>query len=167
MYSDPTERRLTRNPRFSKMKRFNVDSPSFTPSILSGNGTASKKSTISPKAASAAPFQPRVAASRMPSDPEPWTSPLTGKGSNTSTPTMRQDLGNAEWTVAEAQEFVPGGFDAAHVVGPSLLPFVYLLSLLPIFPSSFFHPPSFFSLSNFLQCLVPLPVKSCIHLSEA
>jgi PAB-dependent poly(A)-specific ribonuclease subunit 3 len=48
-------------------KRFNVDSPSFTPSLLSGNGVAGpKKSTaISPKAASAAPFQPRGASSRM------------------------------------------------------------------------------------------------------
>ncbi|KAJ6032006.1 PAB-dependent poly(A)-specific ribonuclease subunit 3 [Penicillium herquei] len=96
--------------KISNKKRFNVDSPSFTPSLLSGNGTsAPKKSTISPKAASAAPFQPRVAASRMASDPEPWSSPLTGKGSNTSTP-MRQET--PDWT--EVQEFVPAVYDG-HV----------------------------------------------------
>ncbi|KAJ5147117.1 PAN2-PAN3 deadenylation complex subunit PAN3 [Penicillium atrosanguineum] len=83
-------------------KRFNVDSPSFTPSLLSGNGTGPKKSNpISPKAANAAPFQPRPATSR----------------SNTSTPTMRQEPGTPDWTLAEVQEFVPGGFEGAHV-GP-------------------------------------------------
>ncbi|BAE64891.1 unnamed protein product [Aspergillus oryzae RIB40] len=48
-------------------RRLNVDSPSFTPSLLSSNGsspttasvTAKKAATISPKAANAAPFQPR------------------------------------------------------------------------------------------------------------
>ncbi|CBF88820.1 uncharacterized protein ANIA_10121 [Aspergillus nidulans FGSC A4] len=52
-------------------KRFNVDSPSFTPSLLPSNGSSptssssslKKSSTISPKAANAAPFQPRTAAS--------------------------------------------------------------------------------------------------------
>ncbi|KAJ5291988.1 PAB-dependent poly(A)-specific ribonuclease subunit 3 [Penicillium angulare] len=99
----------------SNRKRFNVDSPSFTPSLLSGNGTSTpkKSTTISPKAASAAPFQPRVAASRMASDPEPWTSPLTGKGSNATTP--RQEAGTPDWTVADVQEFVPGVFDGSHV----------------------------------------------------
>ncbi|KAK9852001.1 hypothetical protein MYU51_008955 [Penicillium brevicompactum] len=41
-------------------KRFNVDSPSFTPSSLSGNGAPKKSTAISPKAVSAAPFQPRT-----------------------------------------------------------------------------------------------------------
>ncbi|KAJ5578429.1 PAN2-PAN3 deadenylation complex subunit PAN3 [Penicillium hispanicum] len=85
----------------SNKKRFNADSPSFTPSLLSGNGTSvpKKSTTISPKAASAAPFQPRVASSR----------------SNTSTPTLRQEAGTPDWTVAEVQEFVPQGFDGTHV----------------------------------------------------
>ncbi|OQD78146.1 hypothetical protein PENDEC_c001G04119 [Penicillium decumbens] len=87
----------------SNKKRFNVDSPSFTPSLLSGNGTSGPKKSnpISPKAANAAPFQPRPAASR----------------SNTSTPTMRQETGTPDWTLAEVQEFVPQGFEASHV-GP-------------------------------------------------
>ncbi|ODM18700.1 PAB-dependent poly(A)-specific ribonuclease subunit pan3 [Aspergillus cristatus] len=81
-------------------KRFNVDSPSFTPSLLSTNGstTPTKKTTatISPKAANAAPFQPRSVSSR----------------SNSSTPSSCQDTQTPDWTVAEAQEFVPQGFDA-------------------------------------------------------
>lgn len=45
-----------------------------------------------------------------------WFSLLTGKGSNTSTPTMRQEAGTPDWTVADVQEFVPSGFEGAHVV---------------------------------------------------
>lgn len=39
-------------------KKFNVDSPSFTPASLAVNG-ASKTPGLSPKAANAAPFKPR------------------------------------------------------------------------------------------------------------
>ncbi|CAG8019312.1 unnamed protein product [Penicillium salamii] len=76
-------------------KRFNVDSPSFTPSLLSGNGvSAPKKSTaLSPKAVSAAPFQPR-----------------TSTRSNTSTPSGRSEA-TQDWTVADVQEFIPQSFD--------------------------------------------------------
>ncbi|KAJ5430698.1 Zinc finger CCCH-type [Penicillium cf. griseofulvum] len=93
---DPSK--LNANQSDSK-KRFNVDSPSFTPSLLSGNGvSAPKKSTaISPKAASAAPFQPRTTSSR----------------SNTSTPTTRSEAVQ-DWAVADVQEFVPQGFE--HVL---------------------------------------------------
>lgn len=50
----------------SSKKGLNVDSPSFTPSLLSTNDTSSKKTTtISPKAASAAPFLPKSVTSRM------------------------------------------------------------------------------------------------------
>ncbi|KAJ5624866.1 PAN2-PAN3 deadenylation complex subunit PAN3 [Penicillium lagena] len=76
-------------------KRFNVDSPSFTPSLLSGNGASTpKKSTISPKAANAAPFQPRTAASPA-----------------------RHETATPDWTVADVQEFVPQGFDVAPLQG--------------------------------------------------
>ncbi|CAI7608445.1 unnamed protein product [Penicillium glandicola] len=90
---DPSK--LNANQSDSK-KRFNVDSPSFTPSLLSGNGvSAPKKSTaISPKAASAAPFQPRTTSSR----------------SNTTTPTTRSEAVQ-DWAVADVQEFVPQGFE--------------------------------------------------------
>ncbi|KAL4787429.1 hypothetical protein BJX76DRAFT_318590 [Aspergillus varians] len=88
-------------------KRFNVDSPSFTPSLLPSNGSSptssssslKKASTISPKAANAAPFQPRTASSR----------------SNASTPGPRQETMAPEWSVAEAQEFIPQGFDTTHM----------------------------------------------------
>ena len=45
----------------SVQKRLNVDSPSFTPASLSVNGSSlpSKTKGLSPKAASAAPFQPK------------------------------------------------------------------------------------------------------------
>ncbi|KAE8151961.1 PAB-dependent poly(A)-specific ribonuclease subunit pan3 [Aspergillus avenaceus] len=84
-------------------RRLNVDSPSFTPSLLSSNGsspttatvTAKKTTTISPKAANAAPFQPR--------------------GSNTSTPSGRAETMTPDWSVAEVQEFVPQGFEATHM----------------------------------------------------
>jgi PAB-dependent poly(A)-specific ribonuclease subunit 3 len=45
--------------------------------------------------------------------PAPKT-PLTGKGSNTSTP--RQEVGTPDWSMAEVQEFVPQGFEGAHMV---------------------------------------------------
>ncbi|KOC11949.1 PAB-dependent poly(A)-specific ribonuclease subunit PAN3 [Aspergillus flavus AF70] len=88
-------------------RRLNVDSPSFTPSLLSSNGsspttasvTAKKAATISPKAANAAPFQPRNITSR----------------SNTSTPSGRAETMTPDWSVAEVQEFVPQGFDTAHM----------------------------------------------------
>ncbi|KAJ5682615.1 PAB-dependent poly(A)-specific ribonuclease subunit 3 [Penicillium macrosclerotiorum] len=94
--------KVAANQAESNKKRFNVDSPSFTPSLLSGNGASApkKSTTISPKAASAAPFQPRTAAASR---------------SNTSTPTARQEAGTPDWTVAEVQEFVPQGFEGAHV----------------------------------------------------
>ena len=48
-------------PDISIKKRFNVDSPSFTPSSLAVNGSniIAKTPGLSPKAANAAPFRPR------------------------------------------------------------------------------------------------------------
>ncbi|KAA8651660.1 PAN-complex poly(A)-binding subunit PAN3 [Aspergillus tanneri] len=91
----------------SNKRRLNVDSPSFTPSLLSSNGsspttssaTTKKVTTISPKAANAAPFQPRNISSR----------------SNTSTPSARQETMSPDWSVAEVQEFVPQAFDTSHL----------------------------------------------------
>ncbi|GAB1212403.1 PAB-dependent poly(A)-specific ribonuclease subunit 3 [Aspergillus terreus] len=88
-------------------RRLNVDSPSFTPSLLSSNGssptsssaTLKKTTTISPKAANAAPFQPRGISSR----------------SNASTPSARAESAAPDWSVAEVQEFVPQGFETSHM----------------------------------------------------
>ncbi|KKA17634.1 PAB-dependent poly(A)-specific ribonuclease subunit PAN3 [Rasamsonia emersonii CBS 393.64] len=86
----------------SSKKRLNVDSPSFTPSHLAANGSSAPKkptSSISPKAASAAPFQPKSLNSR----------------SNTSTPSSRPETTTQDWSVAEVQDFVPQGYDASQV----------------------------------------------------
>lgn len=102
-------------------KRFNVDSPSFTPSVLSTNGSpvAKKATTISPKAASAAPFQPKTAVFRMScfisgSDTGVQVT-KQAQGSNPGTPAVGQENALPEWTVAEVQEFVPQGLDT-HTV---------------------------------------------------
>ncbi|OJD23498.1 PAB-dependent poly(A)-specific ribonuclease subunit PAN3 [Blastomyces percursus] len=82
-------------------KRLNVDSPSFTPSLLNGSGAKkpAATATISPKAASAAPFLPKGIISR----------------SNASTPPIRQDTSTPEWIVADIPDFVPQAFDAVQV----------------------------------------------------
>ncbi|PGH15964.1 PAB-dependent poly(A)-specific ribonuclease subunit PAN3 [Helicocarpus griseus UAMH5409] len=83
----------------SNKKRLNVDSPSFTPSLLNGSAGSKKTATISPKAVSAAPFLPKGIISR----------------SNASTPPIRQDTSTPEWTVADVPDFVPQAFDASQV----------------------------------------------------
>lgn len=83
-------------------KSFNVDSPSFTPSFLSAtenlsvNASANgKKATgISPKAANAAPFLPKSAAS------------------------LRVDASTPEWTM-DAQEFIPQSYNTSHMANGS------------------------------------------------
>ncbi|QSS65255.1 PAB-dependent poly(A)-specific ribonuclease subunit pan3 [Histoplasma capsulatum] len=83
-------------------KRLNVDSPSFTPSLLNGSAGPKKPAattTISPKAASAAPFLPKGIISR----------------SNASTPPVLQDTSTPEWIVADIPDFVPQGFDTGQV----------------------------------------------------
>ncbi|RVX72570.1 hypothetical protein B0A52_03966 [Exophiala mesophila] len=75
-------------------KMLNVDSPSFTPSFLSPNGsnaiTVKKPAGISPKAASAAPFMPKAIITR-PSNTTP----------------LRQDARTPDWVLSDLQEFVP------------------------------------------------------------
>ncbi|KAK2792891.1 PAB-dependent poly(A)-specific ribonuclease subunit 3 [Onygenales sp. PD_12] len=80
-------------------KRFNVDSPSFTPSLLNGSAASKKTATISPKAASAAPFLPKGIISR----------------SNASTPPIRQDSSTPEWAIGDIPDFVPQGYDPSQV----------------------------------------------------
>lgn len=45
---------------------------------------------------------------------------LTVQGPSSATPTARHGTGTPEWTVAEAQEFVPQAFDASHLVSLQL-----------------------------------------------
>ncbi|KAL8789986.1 MAG: hypothetical protein Q9213_000872 [Squamulea squamosa] len=88
----------------SVKKRFNVDSPTFTPASLAANGNQNKpKSTgISPKFANAAPFKPKGAGiGSRPASTAPSATPLA-KGYNPNAP---------EWTALEAQEFLPSSYN--------------------------------------------------------
>ncbi|KAK2747747.1 PAB-dependent poly(A)-specific ribonuclease subunit 3 [Myotisia sp. PD_48] len=80
-------------------KRLNVESPSFTPSTTPLNGVAKKPATISPKAASAAPFLPKGAIARA----------------NATTQQARQEISTPDWSVTEVQDFVPQRFDTNQV----------------------------------------------------
>lgn len=92
--------RTSGNMQQADRKRLNVESPSFTPSGTPLNGTVSgKKTTISPKAANAAPFLPKGIISR----------------SNTATPPVRQENATPDWSFAEVPDFVPQGFDATQM----------------------------------------------------
>ncbi|KIW43940.1 uncharacterized protein PV06_04986 [Exophiala oligosperma] len=82
-------------------KTLNVESPSFTPSFLSPNGTSAsvkKAPGISPKAASAAPFMPKAIISR----------------SSNATP-LRQEARTPDWAVAQVQEFIPRATPDQHM----------------------------------------------------
>ncbi|KAL8825995.1 MAG: hypothetical protein Q9170_007580, partial [Blastenia crenularia] len=88
----------------SVKKRFNVDSPSFTPASLAVNGNqATPKSTgISPKFANAAPFKPKGIVSR----------PASTAPSNTSS-TRPYNPNAPEWNVPDTQEFLPQTYNGA------------------------------------------------------
>ncbi|KKY20858.1 putative pab-dependent polyspecific ribonuclease subunit pan3 [Phaeomoniella chlamydospora] len=94
-YEDKGMHASSRNLR----KGLNVDSPSFTPSLLSVNGANSgkKSTTISPKAASAAVFMPKSIASRS------------------STPVARQENAANDWSVADVPDFVPQTFESVEM----------------------------------------------------
>ncbi|KAI4268722.1 MAG: hypothetical protein L6R38_007738 [Xanthoria sp. 2 TBL-2021] len=90
----------------SAKKRFNVDSPSFTPASLAVNGNQPKpKATgISPKFANAAPFRPKVAGvGSRPASTAPSSTSST-KGYNPNAP---------EWTAPDAQEYLPSSYNNA------------------------------------------------------
>ncbi|KAF2259909.1 hypothetical protein CC78DRAFT_536747 [Lojkania enalia] len=84
-------------------KRFNVDSPSFTPLQASTNGSltpSSRSAAISPKAANAAVFTPK------------------SQRSTTSTPSLHTKEPALDWHQQDYQEFVPQTFDS-QMVDPS------------------------------------------------
>ncbi|KAK0612310.1 PAB-dependent poly(A)-specific ribonuclease subunit PAN3 [Bombardia bombarda] len=76
-------------PDFNSRRAFNVESPSFTPSVMS-NQHAGKKSTLSSQAASAAPFTP-------------W---------GASTP-QQHNTESSTFNLAAIREFTPQHYDAA------------------------------------------------------
>ncbi|KAL8645052.1 MAG: hypothetical protein Q9226_007473 [Calogaya cf. arnoldii] len=90
----------------SVKKRFNVDSPSFTPASLAvnGNQTKPKATGISPKFANAAPFKPKVAGvGSRPASTAPSSTPST-KGYNPNAP---------EWTAPDTHEYLPSSYNGA------------------------------------------------------
>ncbi|UPX16658.1 PAB-dependent poly(A)-specific ribonuclease subunit 3 [Ascochyta rabiei] len=81
-------------------KRFNVDSPSFTPLQASTNGSvtpSSRSAAISPKAANAAVFTPKSQRSAV------------------STPSLHTKEPSTEWQAQDFQEFVPQTFEGQLV----------------------------------------------------
>ncbi|KAH7401250.1 PABP-dependent poly(A) nuclease 3 [Pyrenochaeta sp. MPI-SDFR-AT-0127] len=84
-------------------KRFNVDSPSFTPLQASTNGSvtpSSRGAAISPKAANAAVFTPK------------------SQRSTVSTPQLHNKEPAIDWHAQDFQEFVPQTFES-QMVDPS------------------------------------------------
>lgn len=108
-------------------KRFNADTPSFSPSfatlqpVTNGSLTPTPRSAaISPKAANAAIFTPK------------------SQRSNTTTPSLHVKEPVTEWAPQEFPEFVPQSFDA-QLVDPSVSTLNYdpfNASGLPALPSS-------------------------------
>lgn len=91
----------------SSRKTLNVESPAFTPSI-----TAAAGSTITSRAASAAPFTPRAAASGMCFFHHVCRDLLTDY-TGTSTPSVPEEL---QFNPARVREFTPQGYDASQAV---------------------------------------------------
>ncbi|KAI9675632.1 MAG: PAB-dependent poly(A)-specific ribonuclease subunit 3 [Caeruleum heppii] len=93
---DPMKLQTPQTLADSLKRRLNVDSPTFTPSSLTSNGSGSgvKSTTISPKAANAAPFTPK------------------SSSAGTSTPPLQRQSDLARWAAPEAPEFVPQTFDS-------------------------------------------------------
>ncbi|KAF1835825.1 hypothetical protein BDW02DRAFT_567586 [Decorospora gaudefroyi] len=84
-------------------KRFNVDSPSFTPLQASTNGSvnpSSRSAAISPKAANAAVFTPK------------------SQRSTVTTPHMHAKEPVVDWHTQDFQEFVPQSFEGQQMVDP-------------------------------------------------
>jgi PAB-dependent poly(A)-specific ribonuclease subunit 3 len=96
---------LKLNQNENTKKRFNVDSPSFTPLQANTNGsvTASPRSAaISPKAANAAVFTPK------------------SQRSTVTTPRAHAKEPAIDWHSQDFQEFVPQSFDGQQMVDPNL-----------------------------------------------
>ncbi|KAI9791407.1 MAG: PAB-dependent poly(A)-specific ribonuclease subunit 3 [Peltula sp. TS41687] len=105
MSHDPTKPPPSQIQVESARKRLNVDSPSFTPSsslrpTTNGFGKGINTRTISPKAASAAPFTPKKL------------------NPGTVSPFVLQGSASPQWGPSEIPEFVPqSSFDTLHGPG--------------------------------------------------
>ncbi|KAI1552085.1 PABP-dependent poly A nuclease 3 [Pyrenophora tritici-repentis] len=96
---------LKLNQNENTKKRFNVDSPSFTPLQASTNGSvtpSSRSAAISPKAANAAVFTPK------------------SQRSTVTTPHMHAKEPAIDWHTQDFQEFVPQNFESQQMVDPNV-----------------------------------------------
>ena len=119
----PRTKSMVLNIAFSLKKRFNVDSPSFTPSSLAVNGTSAPSKTIglSPRTASAAPFKPKSLTPGMECHPSKIQNELTmntasSVASFSSSSNLKSYNPNApDWVGPEVQEFLPQSFNSLSV----------------------------------------------------
>lgn len=96
---------LKLNQNENTKKRFNVDSPSFTPLQANTNGSVTpspRSAAISPKAANAAVFTPK------------------SQRSTVTTPRVHTKEPAIDWHSQDFQEFVPQSFDGQQMVDPNL-----------------------------------------------
>ncbi|PSN74838.1 PAB-dependent poly(A)-specific ribonuclease subunit PAN3 [Corynespora cassiicola Philippines] len=156
---DPSKASLNENSK----KKFNVDSPSFTPLQASTNGSltpSSRSAAISPKAANAAIFTPK------------------SQRSTTSTPSLHTKEPAIEWHPQEFQEFVPQGFEgqmvdpsaSASVLGydpfstPAAMPAVTGAGHQPPSMNPYIQDPSGLSGASFYQNAHPYQTSPAYHL---
>ncbi|KAF1998454.1 PAB-dependent poly(A)-specific ribonuclease subunit PAN3 [Amniculicola lignicola CBS 123094] len=99
-------------------KRFNADSPSFTPLQASTNGSltpSARSAAISPKAANAAVFTPKSQRSSKSRGGLSSSSHSSLTGAAVSTPSLQTKEPALEWHPQEFQEFVPQGYEGQLV----------------------------------------------------
>ncbi|KAL9088648.1 MAG: hypothetical protein Q9159_002984 [Coniocarpon cinnabarinum] len=94
----------------SAKKRLNVDSPSFTPAVPNTSGPANKASGFSPRAASAAPFQPKNAKSDVHHQSTFIANMHISAHEALATPPVISRHQSSEWSNPGIPEFVPQGF---------------------------------------------------------
>lgn len=90
------------------------------PSYLAPNDAMKRagSTTISPKAANAAPFLPKTIIQSMkpPLQPPCEQSLIVSGQTNNATPPVRQDVRTPDWgAMAEVQEFIPGRMETSLV----------------------------------------------------
>ena len=103
-------------------KRFNVDSPSFTPAALAPNGTTppSKTPGLSPRTASAAPFKPKSLTPgklrNVQSDREAKFCVASSVASfSSSSATKSYNPSAPDWVGSGTPEFLPQNFSSVNV----------------------------------------------------
>jgi PAB-dependent poly(A)-specific ribonuclease subunit 3 len=100
-------------------KRFNVDSPAFTPLQATTNGAvtpSSRSAAISPKAANAAVFTPQKQRSSESSASTTRTFLYMLISSAATTPHMHTKEPAIDWHSQDFQEFVPQSFEGQQMV---------------------------------------------------